>query len=193
MKLWSPQAIATIDMLYCLVAGLIVLMAEPSPKIAAADKPICQLAVDVSWPNGTPVDVDLWVRAPSDKPVGYSAKDGAVFNLVRDDLGTIYTADESNSERACARFLADGEWVVNLHLYNSGIDPPIPVDITVSLVDPSAATMTPILERHVVLQKKGQELTVIRWKMKDGRVVSGSEHDIPVPLRHGSNNPGVHP
>jgi hypothetical protein len=190
VKLWSPQAIATIDMLYCLVAGLIVLMAEPSPKIAAADKPICQLAVDAVWADALPVDVDLWVRAPGDTPVGYSAKDGTIFNLVRDDLGTV-TVDNSNSERACARVIADGDYIVNVHLYNHGSPPPIPVTVTVSFVDPAAATMTQILSKQVVLESKGQEITVVRFKMKDDHLVTGSEHDIPVKLRHGSNDPGV--
>ena len=32
------------------------------------------------------VDIDLWVKAPDDIPVGYSNQGGLFFNLLRDDL-----------------------------------------------------------------------------------------------------------
>ena len=43
--------------------------------------------VEANWPPELDSDVDLWVQAPGDVPVGYSNKGGAVFNLLRDDLG----------------------------------------------------------------------------------------------------------
>ena len=43
--------------------------------------------VEVRWPTELDSDVDLWVQAPGDVPVGYSNKGGAMFNLLRDDLG----------------------------------------------------------------------------------------------------------
>jgi hypothetical protein len=183
-RIWSGQVIAKVDMLMALVAALVVMIAEPQPQAQAAmDKSICQLAVDIEWGKGLPVDVDLWVQAPGDTPVGYSAKDGHVFNLVRDDLGITYAADEVNSERACARFTPDGDYAVNVHLYSHSSSPPIGVVVTVSNVDVSAATMTTLITKTVKLDFKGQELTVVRWKMKDGKVVSGSENDIPIKLR----------
>jgi hypothetical protein len=186
MTRWNGPVIATIDMLLGLMVAFLVLMAPPSTPVALADKPVCQMAVDVTWQGDLPVDVDLWVRAPGDTPVGYSAKDGHYFNLVRDDLGIVTDHLGINSERACASGLPDGEYVVNLHLYNLGVPPPINVSIILSMVDASRAEMSELVKREVVLTKKGQELTVVRFKMKDGKMVEGSEHDIPVALRHGS-------
>jgi hypothetical protein len=184
MTRWNGPVIATVDMLMSLMVAFIALVVPVQHhSVQASDKPVCQLAVDIKWQGDLPVDVDLWVVAPGDQPVGYSAKDGHVFNLVRDDLGTTYASDQENTERACARFIPDGDYAVNVHLYNHGSPPPIGVVVSVAAVDPSSATMTELITRDVKLEKRGQELTVVRWKMKDGKVVSGSEHDIPVKLR----------
>jgi hypothetical protein len=183
---WNGPVIATVDMFVSLMVAAFVLMADPAPKVAVADKPICQMAIDATWQGDLHVDVDLWVRGPSDTPVGYSAKDGGVFNLVRDDLGILTDHLGINAERACASGLPDGEYVVNLHLYNHAVPPPINVGVVVSMVDAYRAQMSEVVKRDVVLTSKGQELTVVRFTMKAGKLVEGSEHDIPVKLRHGS-------
>lgn len=188
MKRWPGPVVAYIDVLWTLFVVSVALMAPPAQPTALADKPICQLAVDAKWQDDLPVDVDLWVKAPGDTPVGYSAKDGNVFNLVRDDLGTV-TIDAGNSERACAASLPDGEYIVNVHLYNHGSPPPISVGVVVSSVDAVRATMSELVTRDVVLTTRGQEITVVRFKMKDGKLVPGSEHDIPIALRHGTDQP----
>lgn len=192
MTRWNGPVIATVDMLLCLVAVGVALMEPPAVKQALADKPICQLAVDVEWQGDLHVDVDLWVRAPGDTPVGYSAKDGAFFNLVRDDLGTSTDSLGINAERACASGLPDGEYVANLHLYNHAVPPPFSVAVVVSSVDPVRAEMSEMVKKTAVLSKKGQELTVVRWRMKDGKLVDGSVHDIPISLRHGSGQTRRH-
>ena len=46
------------------------------------------MIVDAQWPDNWRTDVDLWVQAPGDVPVGYSNKGGVIMNLLRDDLGT---------------------------------------------------------------------------------------------------------
>ena len=50
-------------------------------------QPPGNVMVEARWPDQLDTDVDLWVQAPGDVPVGYSNKGGAVFNLLRDDLG----------------------------------------------------------------------------------------------------------
>jgi hypothetical protein len=42
-------------------------------------------------------DVDLWVQAPGDRPVGYSNKSGRIFNLLRDDLGRAQDITDYNT------------------------------------------------------------------------------------------------
>ncbi len=45
------------------------------------------VVVEIHWPNHLSVDVDLWVRAPGDVPVGFFNQGSQFFNLLRDDLG----------------------------------------------------------------------------------------------------------
>lgn len=184
MTRWNGPVIATIDMFISLMVVFFVLASPPVPNVHASDRPVCQLAVDAHWADTLPVDIDLWVQAPDNKPVGYSNKEGPVFNLVRDDLGTVYAMDKENRERACARFLPDGDYSVNIHLYHRDVPLPINVDVAVSAVNPSTADMTELFKRNVKIEHDGQELTVIRWKMVGGQVVAGTENDIPIALRN---------
>ena len=75
--------------------------------------------VEANWPPELDSDVDLWVQAPGDVPVGYSNKGGAVFNLLRDDLGQQLDLSGLNYETAYSRGIVPGEYTVNLHLYRN--------------------------------------------------------------------------
>jgi hypothetical protein len=56
--------------------------------------------IEAQWGDGLDADVDLWVAAPGDRPVGYSNKAGVVFNLLRDDLGKAQDVTDYNYEVA---------------------------------------------------------------------------------------------
>ena len=45
------------------------------------------VVIELHWPNDLPADVDLWVKGPQSKPVGFFNPDSERFNLLRDDLG----------------------------------------------------------------------------------------------------------
>ena len=59
---------------------------RPGARTAAGTAPPGNVIVEARWPDAIDADVDLWVQAPGDVPVGYSNKGGAIFNLLRDDL-----------------------------------------------------------------------------------------------------------
>ena len=184
MTRWNGPVIATIDMLIALFVVALALMADPKTELQAnSDRPICHLAVDMQWKDRDLSDVDLWVKAPGDRPVGYSAREGVVFNLVRDDLGGYMDITSLNSERACARGLPEGEWIVNTHLYSARSPLPLSITITVSLVNPSSAFMEEIISRTIQLKYSGEEVTAVRFKIKDGKLVNGSQNEIPIGLR----------
>lgn len=181
MNKWTGDVVAYIDMLMSLFVVFVALSAPVTQPTRVADKPICQMAIDIQWQDNVPVDVDLWVQAPGDRPVGYSNKSGQIVDLVRDDTGIVFSNDETNSERACVRFIADGNYIVNVHLYNSNIAPTIPVSVVINLVDPSAATMTEIFKKDVILNRVGEELTVVQFEMERGKLTGSN--DIPVKIR----------
>lgn len=145
------------------------------------------LVVEVRWDDGIDADVDLWVEAPGDVPVGYSNKGGHIFNLLRDDLGHKGDVTGLNYEMAFSRGAPAGDYTINLHLYrhNSG---PLPMSAVVVIgikLSPDAPLRSIVTER-VDLAHQGQEVTVARFSLDDiGSVVPGSLHDLPRRLRSG--------
>ncbi len=78
------------------------------------------MVVEIHWPNDLPVDVDLWVQAPRDVPVGFWNQGSRFFNLLRDDLGLEGDATGRNYEVSYSRGIPAGEYTVNVHMYGDG-------------------------------------------------------------------------
>ena len=139
------------------------------------------------WPDDVDADVDLWVEAPGDVPVGYSNKGGSVFNLLRDDLGHINDPGRLNYEVAFSRGRPAGEYTVNVHLYtNKQKTYPVEAEVYIGIKKLATAGITRISYKKVKLMEIGQETTVLRFKLDDdGDLIFGSLHDLPKPLRTG--------
>ncbi len=169
------------------VTIVILLLPHINPPVEADDttRPPGNLVVELRWPDELDTDVDLWVQAPGDRPVGYSNRGGKVFDLLRDDLGHLGDATELNYEIAFSRGAPAGDYTVNLHLYrnNAGVLP-VPAIVVVSSKADINSSMRPIATRRVRLDRLGQELTVVRFSLdRDGRLVPGSIHDLARGLR----------
>ena len=110
-------------MLTGFVTVAVLMLAHVNPKAQAAvtkdSEPPGNVMVEANWPPDQDADVDLWVQAPGDVPVGYSNKGGAVFNLLRDDLGQQLDLSGLNYESSYARGIVPGEYTVNVHLYRN--------------------------------------------------------------------------
>ena len=65
--------------------------------------------VEIHWPPELDADVDLWVRASGDRPVGHSYKGGAWVDLPRDDLGHFNDLPEPNYRIVFGRAIVAGE------------------------------------------------------------------------------------
>jgi hypothetical protein len=152
----------------------------PVTKTAQDTDPPGNVIVEVRWPDELDSDVDLWVEAPGDVPVGYSNKGGVIFNLLRDDLGKRADATGMNS-----RGITPGEYTVNLHLYRNttGVFP-IPVTVVTSVKKSAKESARQLLASHIELVREGEELTVYRFKLSEqGDLVSGSVHSLQRQLR----------
>jgi hypothetical protein len=169
------------------VSVVILLLPHINPPTQAAEPTTVpgNLVVEVRWPDEVDADVDLWVEAPGDRPVGYSNKGGRIFNLLRDDLGRTGDATGLNYEIAYSRGAPAGEYTVNLHLYrNSGGTMPVPAVVAVTLKRSADAPGTPLASKRVELGHVGEEATVVRFALDDkAALVPGSLHDLPRPLR----------
>jgi hypothetical protein len=178
------------DITMLLAAGFlaVVLLLLPfiNPPVVSTETsvPPGNVIVTADWPDGWSTDVDLWVRAPGEIPVGYSNKDGPTFNLLRDDLGSSNDTTESNREQAVGRGVPAGTYVVNLHLYgNTQRTLPVPVHIEIAVVKPDGNVVT-IFSQGTDLTSRGQELTVARFRLTaQGDLVPGSMNTLDTPLR----------
>jgi hypothetical protein len=142
--------------------------------------------VEITWPHEWNTDVDLWVQAPGDVPVGYSNKGGVIFNLLRDDLGRRGDPTNINYEIAFSRGIPPGEYTVNVHLYrNAERTLPVPVSAVVSVKPTPQSQARQILSSSVNLTRVGQELTVFRFNLDaEGALVPGSVHALPKSIRN---------
>lgn len=159
---------------------------EQQAKAAATEtaQPPGNVMIEARWPDGVDADVDLWVQAPGDVPVGYSNKGGAIFNLLRDDLGTRADATGLNYEISFARGLPPGEYTVNLHLYRYELGGDVPVTVVASVKAADQQTSKQILASSVSLTREGQEITVFRFRLDAaGALVPGSVTSLQKPLR----------
>ncbi len=166
----------------------LILLIHFNPKAEESDlTPPGNIIVEIFWPDELNTDVDLWVMAPGDIPVGYSNSNGKIFNLLRDDLGHLNDRSPVNQEIAYSRGIIAGEYVVNIHLYNNRSGKiPIPVTCIISRRIDDNSHAEQILETHAVLKFLGQELTLLRFRLTEkGVIVDGSIHDRPFPLRSG--------
>ena len=193
IDLFDEESGATVfrDVIMLALAGFItvvlLLLPHVNPPGAAeeADQSPGNVIVELRWPDEMDADVDLWVEAPGDVPVGYSNKGGVVFNLLRDDVGHSTDLTGLNYEFAYSRGVPTGGYTINVHLYRYKADVyPIPVTVAVSVKQSVQASAREILSTRVMLGKEGEEITAVRFRLdKDGQLVAGSVNNLPRPLR----------
>ena len=181
------------DVIFLALAGFVAVVLlllphlHPPKEAEAAIRSPGNVIVEIRWPDDIDADIDLWVEAPGDTPVGYSNKGGAIFNLLRDDLGQRGDTTELNYEISYSRGVPAGEYTVNVHLYrNSGGYVSIPVTISVSVKAKSNESARRVLTTELLLENEGEERTAFRFSLDDkGRLMRESVHDLPKPLRSG--------
>lgn len=179
------------DIIFLALAGFVAVVLMLLPHLnppARAESDVASpgnVIVEIRWPDEVSADVDLWVKAPGDVPVGYSNKGGNIFNLLRDDLGLSGDSTKLNYEVSYSRGVPQGKYAVNVHFYrNNSNQLPMPVDIVVSVKANANSPAKQILATSVKLGRVGEELTAFRFTLdEDGKLQAGSVHDLPIALR----------
>ncbi len=182
------------DVILLALIGFVAMVILLLPHITVAKKESEQhkapgnVVVEMHWPSNQAVDVDLWVMAPCEYPVGWWNQGAPTFNLLRDDLGAEGDATDENYEIAYSRGIPQGEYVVNVHMYGPlqpGVT--VPVNVVVS-VRKKYDDMHQLLKTVVNLNRHNQEETAFRFKLTgDGDLVSGSVSTLRKPLITGKN------
>ena len=180
------------DVIMLALAGFVALVIlllphlnPPGEKTAENIDPPGNVIVELRWPDEMDSDVDLWVQAPGDFPVGYSNKGGVIFNLLRDDLGRRADATGMNYEVSYSRGIPPGEYTVNVHLYrNPARSYPVPVTVVTSVKKTAKESAKQILASKVDLEREGEEATVFRFELDEaGNLLPGSVHSLQRKLR----------
>jgi hypothetical protein len=167
------------NMLIAFVFCFIVAMLAMNPRaLKAGDIPAkAEVLITVSWPDMNPNDIDTWVQDPAGRLVWYKQRDIGLLHLDRDDRGlandTIVVDGKKiinplNQEVVTLRGIEPGEFVVNVHYYESANAAPVDVTVTVVKVNPRAEV---IFHGTLTLAHKGDEATAVRFTVRpDGSV-----------------------
>lgn len=138
-----------------------------------------EYVVTVTWPDNNPDDIDTWIEDPEGNVAWFRAQSAGLVHLDRDDRGMLNDTLEIdgktvvnplNQEVAAIRGLAPGEYVVNLHYYETETQAPVEVTVRVARVNPVYRV---VYYGRVTLPWKGAERTAVRFTLaRDGSVVN---------------------
>jgi len=135
--------------------------------------------ITVSWPEDQPDDIDLWVQDPYQETVSYLRKEAGWLNLDRDDRGDLNdtvmingkkVVHPINQEVVTIRGIISGEYIVNLHYYESQTSKPVKTVIKIEKVNP---VLRLVYIDQQVLQKVDDEKTILRFELDGNGEITG--------------------
>lgn len=170
------------DLLFNALLGFVVmfvlafLLINPIARTGAVD-PKAEFLITLTWPDGRPEDVDLYVEDPAANLVWFRQREAGLMHLDRDDLGQRNDfievagrriANPLNQEIVSVRGIVPGEFVVNVHLYRDHDGAPVPATVKVEKLNPKVEL---VFYGSVSLREQGEERTAVRFVVgADGRV-----------------------
>jgi len=165
--------LAFVDFLFILLLAFIsmlilaLLLINPVTKKSEVERK-AEYIIVLEWDNDSQDDVDLWVRNPLKKHVSFKNKVEGLMHLDKDDLGrindTLVLPDGTrqvillNREVVSLRGWHEGEYVINVHMFNKRNA--IPTNITVQMIKINPYRI--LFEEKVVMLKRGEEMTIRR-------------------------------
>jgi len=146
-----------------------------------------EYVISITWEDNSPDDIDAWVEDPEGKVAFYKKRETNVVHLDRDDRGMLNDSIEVdgkevsnplNQEVLALRGMMPGEYIVNIHYYESETFKAVPVSVKVARVNP----VYEIAYNGVTtLEQKGEEKTAVRFTvLPDGSI--GNINKLPKQL-----------
>lgn len=155
------------------VAILFLAPAEESGKIDIE----AEYVISVTWPDSTTDDIDTYIEDPKGNLTWFRNRGGGLVHLDRDDRGMLNDSMEVdgrtidnplNQEVAAIRGTVPGEYVVNVHYYDTEAETSVPVSVKVARVNP---VYTVAYYGTSTLSTKGEEATAVRFTVgTDGSI-----------------------
>ena len=180
--------VAFTDLLFNIVVGLafLFLLAFILMNPIAKDKDIeekSDFIIILTWDDESGDDIDLWLRDPLGNILSFKNREDALMHLDRDDLGLSndkvelpdgdYTYVYRNKEVASLRGTHEGEYLVNVHVYNKKPwkDSSMrPSNIRVELI--KLNPYDEVTQAEFIAIKRGQEFTAFHFTLdEDGEVI----------------------
>ncbi len=155
-----------------------VLFMNPISKKAVIN-PKAEYIISLNWPDKDPNDLDIWVEDPSGNIIWFRNKEAGLVHLDRDDRGNINdtidfdgkTIDNPlNQEIVTIRGVVPGEYIVNVHYYETVNQSPVPANVTISKVNP---ILNVAFYGETILHSKGDESTAARFTVnREGDIIA---------------------
>ena len=185
LTVWLDTALLMLGGFVLMAVLMMTVMNPPAKSSEAGVQSPGNVIVEAQWGDKLDADVDLWVEAPGDVPVGYSNKSGRVFNLLRDDLGRAQDVTDYNYEVAYSRGMPSGEYIVNVHMYRGiGVQYPVSVKIVASVKATPDDMARQIVATTVNLRRENDQITAFRFRLDEkGQLVAGSINSLFKELR----------
>lgn len=128
--------------------------------------------IRIEWQGDSDNDVDMWLQDPTGDMIGYKDKQRNHMYLERDNLGNdanLKVPGHINEEVISLLKAVPGWYTLNLHWFERRTDNRNP-EISYSIIK-MKPTMQTIANGTAALKYKGQELTVLRFRMnKNGDI-----------------------
>lgn len=163
---------------FTLLFFIAILFMNPIAKLGNINYK-AEFIITVSWPEDQPDDIDLWVQDPYQETVSYLRKEAGWLNLDRDDRGDLNdtvmingrtVVHPINQEVVTIRGIISGEYIVNLHYYQSLSKKPVKAVIKIEKVNP---VLRLVFIKQLVLDKVDDEKTVLRFELDaNGNIIA---------------------
>tara|TARA_R110000823_G_scaffold75450_13_gene172648 strand:+ start:925 stop:1584 length:660 start_codon:yes stop_codon:yes gene_type:complete len=152
------------------------LLINPITKSGTID-PRTHFIIKVSWPDGNPNDIDVWVKSSQRHIIGFRSKDSEIMHLDRDDVGRVndyiiingsLEQNSINQEIVSIRQQVDMKYTVNIHYFSwredDGAELKTPVKIELIRIQPFEVIKT----TEVIMTSEGQEKTALVFETFGG-------------------------
>jgi hypothetical protein len=153
---------------FTLLFLITILFLNPPAKTGIID-PKAEYIITVKWDDNSPDDVDTWVQGPKGGVVWFRNPEVGLIHLDRDDRGLskdtivvdgVEITNPLNQEVVTIRGNVPGEYIVNVHYYNSKTLRQANVEVRAVKVNPQLRVL---YYGNLILHDKGEEKTAVRF------------------------------
>lgn len=162
---------------FILLFFIAILFLSPATKAGEIDIE-AEYVITVTLPDNSPDDIDTWIQNPTGNVTWFPNRSSSLVQLDRDDRGMLNDTltlsgkvinNPLNQQVMAIHGVLPGEYVVNVHYYDSETFEAVPVSVKAARVNPIYSVA---YYGKTVLASKGDEKTAIRFTLASNGSVS---------------------